>query len=177
MKGGEAEPVVVGTVLKAHGLRGELKVKASASSDANLRDAGRLWVGIEREGGDWYTVERVTASGSTVVVKLKGVDDRNRAEAMRGSVMKIARAHCRNLPDGSYYTFDLVGLQARTTSGLPIGTVRDVLAFPAQAVLVIDSNRGEILIPAVKRFITNIDTESRTITIDPIDGLLDGNDH
>ena len=177
LKGKEDDTVVVGTVTKAHGLRGEIKVKPTGPDATNLRHVQRLWVGRNGYEGEWLLVEQTARFGSDVLVKLKGVDSRDRAESMRGSVLKIPKQECRALPPDSYYTFDLVGLNVETRDGRSIGTVRDVLNLPAQTVLVIETSGGEILIPAVKQFVKSIDMASHTILIEPIEGMLDGHDH
>jgi 16S rRNA processing protein RimM len=112
-----------------------------------------------------------------MVVKLNGVDDRDRAESLRGSILRLQRKFCKTLPGGSFYVFDLIGLKVVTAAGETVGEVRDVLMLPAQPVLVVIHGEKEVLIPAVKTFVHQVDLQSRTLMVEPIEGLLDGNDH
>lgn len=70
---------------------------------------------------------------------------------------------------------DLVGLRVRTSAGEDVGTVREVMWGPANDNLVVDGHAGKVLVPFIEDVILAVDLESKTITIEPIDGLLDLN--
>ena len=72
----------------------------------------------------------------------------------------------------SYYVFDLVGCRVVGNSG-EIGVIREVLKMPANDVLVVDSGSREVLIPAVKSVVREVDLEGRVVTIEEMEGLLD----
>jgi 16S rRNA processing protein RimM len=168
--------IVAGRIFGVHGVHGALKVLSAGGDGSNFEHYHELWVGPENGGdGRWLRVESVSASGAKAVIKLEGVDDRLQAESLKGSVLKIGREQCRKLPKGSYFVFDLIGLQVKTTENRIVGTVRDVLNPSSQSVLVVDSEGREILVPAVKTFIKEVDLETRTLILDPVEGMLDGN--
>ena len=117
-------------------------------------------------------VEAVIARGGTLVLKLEGVDDRAGAQALTGSELGVRMAEVWPVPEGTYYVFDLVGCRVVGNSG-EIGVIREVLKMPANDVLVVDSGSREVLIPAVKSVVREVDLEGRVVTIEEMEGLLD----
>ena len=106
-------------------------------------------------------------------MKLKGIDDRNAAERLRGRILFVDEAHRAKLPKGQYFVHDVLGLAVREEGGTDLGTVADVLRYPASDVYVVRGDRGEILIPAVKEFVQSVDLGARTMTVRLIEGMLE----
>ena len=80
----------------------------------------------------------------------------------------------KELPEGSYYQFELIGCRVIGSDGTEYGILKEVLFYPANDVYRIESDRfGEILFPVVDQFIVRVDTDQKTITIDPPDGLIE----
>ncbi len=175
MRGREEGAVIVGWVLGAHGLRGEVKVKPAGQDGSTFFRYSMLWIGPEDGKGEWFRVDGVRKTGSGATIKLEGVNDRNQAESLQGSVLKVKSIQCKTLPKDSYYVHDLIGLEVQTPDHRRIGTVTDVMAMPSQDILVIDSQGKEVLIPAVKAFIKDVDLRARMVTLDPIEGMLHEN--
>jgi 16S rRNA processing protein RimM len=113
-------------------------------------------------------VEGVRDHQGHVLLKVKGIDTVEGAEAMRGARVSVPRDTEPPLEPDSYYVADLVGMEVLRTDGRRLGTVQDVLRYPAQVLLVV----GDALIPAVRAIVVSVDTNARTITVDPPDGLL-----
>ena len=107
-----------------------------------------------------------------LLVKFLGCDSRDDAESMRGALY-VDGSEVRTLNDDEYWAHDLIGCVAVDPEGAPVGEVRDVLATPAQDLLVIETPRGERLIPFVAAIITEVDTGAKRVTIDAPEGLLD----
>ena len=163
--------ISVGKVVRPHGLKGEVKVEPLTDWPERFEVYRSLY--LEGEKGGWVDVERGRVQGRHVILKLQGVDDREGAGALREVVLKIRRRECPPLEEGSYYIFDLVGSTVRTVEGEAIGTVVDVLRMPAQDVFVVDMEGREVLIPAVKAFIKDVDVENKRVVVELIEGLLD----
>jgi 16S rRNA processing protein RimM len=177
MTGDDEDSVIVGRIVGAHGIQGEVKVKpiGMGRGKSSIRLRARLWVGPDDGEGNWFTVERIRHTGSGSVVKLKDVDDRNRAESFRGCFLKINKEQCRPLPKDTFYVFDLIGLQVYTIDSRYVGTIKEVITNTVQDILIIDSEGKEILIPAVKPFIKKVDLVEHQVILDPIEGMLNGN--
>ena len=108
-----------------------------------------------------------------VILKLAGVDNRNDAEAMKNKDVFITEEDLDELPDDTFYIRDLIGLQAVDDSGR-IGIVKDVLQPSAQDVYVIKTDSGrDILVPAVKEFVKEVNLEEGFIRLSLIEGMIE----
>lgn len=93
------------------------------------------------------------------MVKLSGVDDRTRAEGVRGSYLEADER--LPAPAGAWYHEDLIGLDVETASGRPLGRIADVLGMPANDVWV----AGDVLVPATKDAVLSVDLEARRVVV------------
>ena len=176
---GDAE-VAVATGLRMRGAAGRLTARLVASGVDQLK--GREWVLVGRGGGPTrrLPVEEYSVYKDNVVLKFRGVDDAAGASELVGQDILIPCNGLVDLPEGSYYIFELVGLTVRRRDGREIGRVRDVLHTGGTPLLVIEPGPGsgpsaqeEILLPAARSICTAIDVASGCITIDPPEGLLE----
>ena len=90
--------------------------------------------------------------------------------------MEIEHSQDYPLPEGQYYHHQIIGLQVRTTQGELIGTVTDVLTGKSNDNYIVQSHKGEILIPAIEDVVQSIDLDQGYITIEAIEGLLSLNE-
>jgi 16S rRNA processing protein RimM len=171
--------VIVGRVVGAHGLRGELRIRLQGDVDNNLQAGSRLR--LAREEGDPKAVEaRVRAIGSgrrgEARLALDGVDSREAAEALRGRLVLAPAGHLEPLSEGEYYQYELVGCRVEDGEGRALGVVQGIWETGAPDVLVVvdESEAGrEYLIPAAEEFLREVDLEARRIVIDAPPGLID----
>ncbi len=172
-EGDQAGLVVIGTVRRAHGVHGELLVTPQTDDPSRFallhevhlqfQDGRRLLVHV--------TGARVSAKG--VLLRVQEIADRTRAEQLVGADIVISRDQCLPLPADSYYIFELVGMTVQTTAGRLLGTLEEVVGFPANDVWVVRNGAREYLLPAVKGVIKKVDRQQRVIVIEPIAGLVD----
>ncbi len=168
--------LTVGRVVKAHGVTGELVVDVR-TDDPDLRFApGSV---LRAKGSDrrerTYTVDTVRPHGSRLLLRLEGVADRNAADALRGSVFLIDSADLPPIDEeDTYYDHQLEGLRVRTTAGLEIGTVTEVLHTGAGELLAVKrDDEPELLVPFVSAIVMSVSLEDGVVDIDPPDGLLE----
>lgn len=174
MKKGGADTVIIGRIVGVHGIRGGVKVQATDVNGSNIRSFSCVLVGKDKEQEKWLRITQVGRAGRSLLVQFEGIHDRDQAELLRGCTLKIHSDQCRPLPKNSYYVFDLIGLDVQKQDGHRIGKVQDVLCMTSQNVLVIDANGKEVLVPAVKAFVKKVDLENHMVTVNPIEGMLDG---
>jgi 16S rRNA processing protein RimM len=172
------ERVLLGRVVGAHALRGELRVRFLGDGPGQLLNAERLELGADArrpEAARTFEVERTgTGRAGEVRVKLRGVDDRNAAEAMKGQAVFGRMAELPELGDDEFYWHELVGFDVVATSGEPIGRVRELWETGAHDVVVVDGEDGrQILLPTAREIMTDIDRGARRIRIEVLPGLLD----
>jgi 16S rRNA processing protein RimM len=164
-----AETVVVGRVIRPHGIRGELKVSLAESFEAEGLD-----LQVETASGiRTLHVEALRGTESSPILKFKGIDDRNEAESLKGAILSAAKSRCPKLAEDAHFISELVGLTVQTPDGQPIGRIEDVWNRPGQDIIVVRSGDKEILIPSVKAFIKSIRLEQGLMIVEPIEGLLD----
>lgn len=151
--------LIIGEVLKPQGIRGELKVKPFTDSAENFRGLKRVFL-----DGEEYKVLSVRVGGDAVFLGLRGVPDRNAAETLRGKEVSVPRDEAPEPEEGRYYIADLIGSEVVTQEGKPLGT----LVFIRQAqtdIYTLAQGEKEILFPAVKGVITDIDLIRKRITV------------
>ena len=103
------------------------------------------------------------------------IPDRTAAEKLRGLDVEVPRSEAHPLPRGQFYWHEVIGLaveDART--GEQLGTVRDIIETGANDVYVVQGARGEILVPAIKSVVKQIDPPAGRMLIEPLPGLLPG---
>lgn len=118
------------------------------------------------------TVEGSRPHGNRLLVKFEGVDTRNDAEGLRGPLF-VPVDEARTLEEDEFWPHDLVGTRVETSDGTPRGTVREVTPGVAHDLLVVDTERGERLVPLVRDIVVDVDVESGVIVVAPPEGLLD----
>ncbi len=164
--------LLVGRISVPFGIRGQLKLATVTSYPEHLRRVTTVFVGEELRA---YQLQHAFVhKTSVVVITLKGVSSRDDAEAFRGQDVYIRERDALPLAADEYYLHDLPGLQVRTTEGVEVGVVKDVIETGANDVLVVSrSEGGEVLIPMIKDVIKQLDIAERTIKIEPLPGLLE----
>ncbi|MEE6168612.1 MULTISPECIES: ribosome maturation factor RimM [unclassified Mycolicibacterium] len=169
--------LVVGRVVKAHGITGELVVEVRTDDpDARFRPGVTLR-GRAKGGGERpFTVESVREHGGRLLVRLTGVADRNAADELRGTIFVVDAAELPAIDDpDEFYDHELEGLRMVCADGTPVGKVSEVLHTAAGELLAVkaDADGHEVLVPFVSAIVTSVSREDATIVIDPPDGLLD----
>jgi 16S rRNA processing protein RimM len=117
-----------------------------------------------------FDIEGSRIHKGQLLLKLAGVDDLDRAEALRGYWLLVPTSEARKLPKGAYFIYQIVGLGVYTEEGRNIGTVADVLTTSANDVYVVkgpgvEDPSGELLVPAIKSVVKKIDIDGRRVVI------------
>lgn len=169
--------LVVGRVVKAHGITGELVVDVRTDDPAERFSAGhRLRLKPARgDGGREVVIESARPHGGRLLVRLPGVSDRNSADALRGHLFVVDSAELPPIEDpNEFYDHQLEGLAVRTVDGQAVGTVAEVLHTAAGELLSVrTAEGGEVLVPFVSAIVTSVSLTDGVVEIDPPDGLLD----
>jgi 16S rRNA processing protein RimM len=151
----------VGRVLKAHGLKGALRIELLTDFADRFKPGSRMEV-----GGRQLTVASSEEVNGSVLVTFEGISDRNAAETLTGAYCTLPLSAARELPSDHYYHFQLVGLSVFDhRRQRPLGQVAEVLTYPANDVLRVTGGKGEVLIPMVKSVVTAVNLSEGTITV------------
>ncbi len=161
--------VLVGTIGRAHGLRGEVTVHVRTDEPERRFVPG----GSLRVGSKPRVVASVRWHSGTLLLRLEGVADRTGAEALRGQELWVdVPADQAPAEEGEYWDRQLVGLTVLDAQGSVAGTIGEVLHLPAHDVFVVRTPAGERLIPFVNEIVPIVDLEAGHVQVADVGGLL-----
>ncbi|MCH5645551.1 ribosome maturation factor RimM [Gordonia sp. ABSL49_1] len=167
--------LVVGRVVKSHGVRGEVVVDIRTDDPDRRFAPGAVLRGrLPKGAGDRdFTVTAAREHSGRLLLSLAEVSDRTAADGMRGVLFLIdsSEAEPSDDPD-EFYDHELEGVAVSTVGGAKVGVVESVLHLPGGELLSVRTEDGrEVLVPFVRQIVPTVTRES--IVIDPPDGLLD----
>lgn len=170
------ELLKVGVITSTHGVRGEVKVFPTTDDVKRFKklkevvlDTGREKLNLEIEGVKFFK--------QMVILKFKGIDNINDVEKYRQKSLYVHRKDAVKLSRDEYFIADLIGIRVYGEDGEEIGILKDVMSTGANDVYIVASGSGEeekeILIPAIRQCILNVDVEAGEMTVHLMEGLLD----
>ncbi len=156
------DDVVVGRILGAFGLRGEVKL---AAADPSAFRAG-LRIGLRDESGSGSTsvVDSIRPHKNYLVVRLRGLDDPSAARALSGATVTIARRDLPELPPHAYRRGELVGLQVVDGQRGALGPVVEIRRYPSCDMLVVGA--AQLLVPMLHAYRVEVDVDAGEIRVD-----------
>jgi 16S rRNA processing protein RimM len=163
--------VCVGVVTAAHGVRGAVRLKSFTAEPGDVARYGPL----QDETGERQFSLRILGSAKGVLIAaISGIEDRDRAETLRGVRLYLPRSALPPTDEEEYYHADLIGLEAALNNGTPIGTVRAVHDFGAGDTLEIERASGPpLMVPFTRAVVPLVDLDAGRLVLDPPPGLLD----
>lgn len=163
----------VGIITSTHGLKGEVKVFPTTDDARRFKRLKEVIVETEKERIT-MEIEGVRFFKQLVILKFKGIDDINAVEKYRKSRLLVTRENAVRLGRDEYFVADLMGLKVLDEDGTGLGVLKDVIETGANDVYVITLNDGrELLLPAIRQCVLEVDVEAGFIRIHILEGLLD----
>jgi len=162
--------LVIGKILKAHGVRGEVRVLPHTDLPERFTWLKEVYVG--EHDPKPVAVEGVRFHKDLVLLKLAGYDYRDQTDKLKGELVQVPMTEAIPLEEGEYFLFQLLGLNVYTDEGQYLGDVKDVIETGANNVFVIKGDGKEILLPDTKEVITEIDFDNGRLTVHLLPGLL-----
>jgi 16S rRNA processing protein RimM len=168
--------LLIGKVIRPHGLSGLLKISSYAQSPETFRNSGTVYLG--RGSGDLVEcrVSSIKPQKSFFLLKLEGVDRLEESEPYRGADIYINKERLSRKEPGEYFWFELIGIKAYTTKGELIGTLKHVFSTRSNDIYVIGGGNGEVLVPATQGAVKEIDLENRRMIISEMEAYTDLNE-
>jgi 16S rRNA processing protein RimM len=162
--------LVVAQVLSAHGIRGELKCRVVTDFPKQRFKRGNIVL----LRGATYTVRSARIQGTVVLLGLAEVPDRNAAAGLRGADVEVRTEDAVALPKGQFYWHQVIGLDViDATTQEDLGSVVDIIETGANDVYLVRGGRyGEVLVPAIKDVVKDIDPSSGRMLVEPLPGML-----
>jgi 16S rRNA processing protein RimM len=158
------EFMTVGQITKPHGVRGEVKVVSFIDSLEDFRTLDKVSL-----DGQIIKITSVKLQTDRAILKIEGIDTVEAAERYRNKYLMIKREDADELPEDSYYIADLIGCAVVDTEGNDLGKVFDVIETGSNDVYwVKGEGKKEVLIPALKDIVVEVDIMNSKITIKPV---------
>lgn len=158
------EFMTVGQITKPHGVRGEVKVVSFIDSLEDFRTLDKVYL-----DGQMIKITSVKLQTDRAILKIEGIDTVEAAERYRNKYLMIKREDADELPEDSYYIADLIGCAVVDTEGNDLGKVFDVIETGSNDVYwVKGEGKKEVLIPALKDIVVEVDIMNSKITIKPV---------
>ena len=163
----------VGVITQTHGIRGEVKIFPTTDDVERFRKLKTVWLDDGKKRLQ-MKIAGVKFFKQYVIAKFEGYDSINDVEAFKGAKLLIEREAAVKLQKDEYFIADLIGMEVVTKSDDTLGRVKDVLKTGANDVYVVEMPDGkEVLLPAIKECVLNVDTEKSVITVHVMDGLME----
>lgn len=159
------EYLLIGEITKPQGVQGELKLRPITCDPSRFENMNYAFL-KEGEGYRRVNIRVRRAGADAVFLRMEGVNTRNDAEEMRGTMLYIDRAHAVELDEDSTFICDLMGLKGVLTDGGEIGKIIDVMQPGGNDVYVFKGKRGEVLVPALKSVVVKVDLAAGEMLLD-----------
>lgn len=170
----DRELVLVGKVVKPHGIRGEICVESYADSPDLFFGLDSVLLGTQRGKPTGFKLRAIREHQGRLLLTLEGVADRNRAEELRGREVFVPESSLPELDEDEFYLRDLLGMKVVLENGVQLGVLENFLETPGQLTWSIRHETGrEILLPAVDEFVLEVEPDAEIITVAPPEGLVE----
>ena len=161
----------VGAITSTHGLPGEVKVFPTTDDPKRYNQLKEVWLDTGKEKVN-LKVERVRYFKQFVIVKFRGFDRIEDVERFVKKSLYVTRDQAVRLKKDEYFVADLIGLRVMNEDGSSLGILSDVLSTGANDVYVVTEGQREILIPAIKQCILQVNVEEGFVKVHLLEGLL-----
>lgn len=162
----------IGQIVNTSGLKGEIKIKPFTDDITKFNKFKTIYVSMKEELKE-FKIEHVRFSKNMVFLKLEGINTIDEAENYRNLYLKIKRDKNEKLEKDTYYVVDILDCKVYTEEQKELGKVIDVFSTGSNDVYVVKDELGkQVLLPAIKDVIKNIDIENKTITVHLLEGLI-----
>ena len=163
----------IGQIVNTFGIKGQVKIVPFTDDITRFDELKEIYVEKKNEL-KLVQIEQVNYKKNMVILKLKGIETVEEAEKLRNCYLKIDRKDAKKLPKDTYFIVDLLGLDVYTDEGKLLGKVDDIYNAGSSDIYVVKDELGkQILLPAIKDVLKEVDLENQKIIVHLIKGLVD----
>ncbi len=164
--------VPLAEVARPHGVKGELRLRLFNKASDTLLGQDEVLVRLKDGEEHEVSVERARRADDAILMKLHSVDDRDRAEELRGALVCVRRRDFEAAESGEFYAIDVVGADVKL-AGERIGTVAELVTYPSVEVLLVhaDDGKGDWEVPLTEMYIARVDVEAKLVELVSLDDI------
>lgn len=164
--------VPLAEVARPHGVKGEVRLRLFNKASDTLLGMEEVLVRLPDGEEHEVSVEKARRADDAVLMKLYSVDDRDRAEDLRGALVCVRRRDFPEPEDGEFYAVDVVGAEVRHAS-TRIGDVKEIVTYPSVEAMLVraDDGEGDWEIPLTEQYIARVDAKAKIVELVTLDDL------
>jgi 16S rRNA processing protein RimM len=160
---GEPVYISIGKIRRPHGVKGEMLMQVDTDLPEKIRPDLEVFVGTKKQP---YKIKGVRNTASALLISFQSITNPETAGLLRNQLVFIKVPEIRELPDGRYYQHEVIGMSVVDEQGSDIGVIMEILVTGANDVYVVKQDSGdEILLPAIKTVIRDIDIEKKRMIV------------
>jgi 16S rRNA processing protein RimM len=163
--------VLIGKIVGTHGLKGTSKIQPYAESLEIFKSGTALLVSSPDGSENRYEIDWIKPHSRGALLALKEITGCDQAKSLIGAELYIEKAELPKLEPGTYYWFDLIGVNVYTSDDRCIGSIDSIIETGANDVYIVKNADKEILIPALESVVRSIDIESKIMRVELPEGL------
>lgn len=165
----EKQILEIGKVVNTHGIRGEIKIQPWCDDPLMFNELEHIFIGDEK-----YKLARVRLHKSCLIVLIDGINDINDAEKLKNKTVTVNRSDLGELPEGTYYIADIIGLKVIDEKDSEIGVISDVISTGSNDVYQVSrENKKDVLIPVIEDVVNEVNIDGGYVSVTLMKGLMD----
>lgn len=162
---------VIGKIVNTQGIKGEMRVLPMTEDVKRFDELDFIYLDLKGKI-EKYNIKSIRYHKQFVLINLEGITDMTSAERLKGAEIKITEDMVLPLDENEYYIRDIYDMEVVTEEGEFLGSIKDIIYTGANDVYCVKDNEGnEILIPAIKQCILNVDVVNKKMTVKLLEGL------
>jgi 16S rRNA processing protein RimM len=165
--------IAIGKISKPIGTQGEVKILPLTDKQQRFVNLPSVYLGKNAANTELMNILKVRFDSRQIVLCFQGIGTVEEAKKLTGCYLFVQKENAVKLQDGNYFIDDVIGCEVLTEERKNVGIITDLLTLPMNDVWVVKKDAKELLIPAVKSIIRQVDIEHKRVTIHALDGLLD----
>ncbi len=166
--------ITIGRIIKPFGIKGEMKIEPMTDFPDRFRKLRRVFL-VSPSGKEQAAEVRSTRydAGGALYLLVGGYESPEKAKELNGWFIKVPQEQAVPLPEGSYYHFELIGMEVFSESGEKLGTITDIFVTGSNDVYIMKQGRKETYLPATREIIKQVDRTRKRMVIHVMEGLFD----
>ncbi len=153
--------ILIGRILAAHGLKGEVKIKSFTEAPLDVASYGA----VVASDGRKFTLQHERMQGDTVIAAIKGISDRNSAESLRSLDLYVDRSDLPETDEDEFYHADLIDLPVVDASGAEVGRVLAFHNFGGGDVMEIKRGHASVFVPFTVKMVPTVDIKGGRVAL------------